>query len=118
VRATVVSRKVCVPAPGSGVTVYAASYYTTRRGGDLLSIHSHESRSDVADVAYLRRSNDNGRTWGPPDQLPTEFADPGGKGRRYHAGGYVDPPTGRYVTVWNEGVLPTDDSLLYRIALA
>lgn len=109
--AKVIARTVFAAAPRPGVAVYAASYYTALRGGDLLSIHSYESRSDVADVSYQRRSHDNGRTWSAPLKVPTEFAGPGGKGRRYHAGGYVDPLTGRYVTVWNEGVLPTDDPL-------
>ncbi len=109
--ARVIARTVFAAAPRSRVAVYAASYYTALQGVDLLSIHSYESRSDTADVSYLRRSGDNGRTWSAPLEVLTQFEDPGGKGRRYHAGGYVDPLTGRYVTVWNEGVLPTDDPL-------
>ena len=36
---------------------------------------------------------------------------PGGTLRRHPRGGFVDPVTGRYLEIWNEGVLPSDDPL-------
>jgi hypothetical protein len=109
--ATVADRSVFVVSPGQGVAVGASSYYTRRDGGALLSYHSHESRSDTLDVAYVRRSDDNGRSWGETTILATRFEHPAGTGRRHPRGGYVDPATGRYVTIWTEGVLPTDNPL-------
>ena len=99
------------PSPGLGAGVIASSYYASRDADVLVSIHSHISRSDTADVAYLRRSMDNGRSWCEPALWPTKFDAPGGTGRRHHGGGYVDPQTGRYLNVWIEGILPHDDPL-------
>jgi len=107
----VISSKVFVPTPGSGVGVMGGSYYTTAAGLELVSVHSHTSRSDTVEVAYLRRSEDNGRSWSEAEEWSMRFEDSGGMGRRHVRGGYVDPPTGRYIQVWTEGVLPTDDPL-------
>lgn len=109
--ARVLSREVFVPSPAAGTAVLASSYYTQPWGGDLMSMHSLVSRSDTVDIAYLRYSSDNGRTWSETIEWPTKFDDPGGVGRRHGRGGYVDPHTGRYLTVWTQGVLPTDNPL-------
>ena len=110
-KATVVAREIFVPSPASGVGILGGSYYTTRDGLALVSVHSHTSRGDTVEVAYVRRSEDNGRSWSAVEEWPMRFADPKGTGRRHVRGGYVDPPTGRYIQVWTEGVLPTDDPL-------
>ena len=107
----VVACDVFVPSPSPGAGVFGSSYYTRPRGGDLVSIHTLITRSDTADVAFIRRSADNGRTWSEAKPWPTQFAHPAGTGRRHPRGGYVDPGTGRYVTIWTEGVLPTDHPL-------
>ncbi len=109
--ASLLSSEVFVPSPKPGVAVGAASYYTRLDGGDVLSIHALASRSDTVDVAYVRRSADHGRTWSAAEEWPTKFAAPGGTGRRHPRGGYVDPGTGAYLSVWTEGVLPTDHPL-------
>ena len=62
-RAEVTDREVFVPSPGPGVGVLGGSYYTEEIGGRLISIHSLTSRSDTVDAAFLRVSEDNGRTW-------------------------------------------------------
>lgn len=109
--ATVLAIDTFVPSPAPGVAAHGASYYTERTGGRLMSIHGHQSRSDTVDVAFVRYSADNGRTWGETSTWPTRFDHPGGTGRRHPRGGYADPMTGRYFTVWTEGVLPTDHPL-------
>ena len=76
-----------------------------------MSIHRHISRSDTVDIAFVRFSEDNGNTWGETIPWETKFEHPNGTGRRHPRGGYVDPMTGRYVTVWTEGVLPSDEPL-------
>lgn len=101
---------VFVPAPAPGTGVVAATFYSSLQG-DLVSIHTLISRSDTADEGYLRRSTDHGRTWSDPVPWPTKFEAPGGTGRRHPRGGYCDALTGRYLTVWTEGVLPTDHPL-------
>jgi hypothetical protein len=108
--ATVTSRESFIKAPaGSGIL--GGSYHTTGDGQKLISIHSLTSRSDTVDIAYVRRSNDGGQTWTETEDWPTRFEHPNGTGRRHPRGGYVDPKTGRYITVWTEGVLPNDDPL-------
>ncbi len=102
--------EIFVPSPGPGIGVNASSYYCSE-DGDLVSIHSHISRSDTADEAYVRRSTDNGRSWSEPELWPTKFESSGGVGRRHPRGGYLDPRTGRYMNVWTEGILPNDDPM-------
>ena len=82
----VISSKVFVPSPGSGVGVMGGSYYTTAAGLELVSVHSHTSRSDTVEVAYLRRSEDNGRSWSEAEEWSMRFEDPGGMGRRHVRG--------------------------------
>lgn len=107
----VVDRQTFIAAPRPGVAANAATYYTEADGGRLMGITGFTSRSDTTEAAQVRFSDDNGRTWGEPGDWPTRFEHPDGTGRRHPRGGYVDPATGRYITVWTEGVLPTDEPL-------
>lgn len=107
----VVSRQVFVPSPGPGVGVGGAAYYTRAAGHELISIHTHHTRSDTADAAVYRRSPDGGATWGPATEAATGERRPEGTWRRYPRAGHVDAATDRYVTVRVEGVLPTDEPL-------
>ncbi len=109
--AKVVERAVFVPAPREGVGVLGGCYTTTLDGLKLVSYHSYTSRSDTVDVAYVRRSDDGGQTWLDPDEWATLFDHADGTGRRHPRGGYVDPKTGRYISMWTEGVLPNDDPI-------
>ncbi|MBN1351521.1 exo-alpha-sialidase [candidate division KSB1 bacterium] len=109
--AKVLSRGTFVPTPGDGVGVLGGSYYTTLKGGNLVRVFSFTSRSDTVDVAYIEFSEDNGRTWNEPAEWQMKFKHPKGTGRRHPRGGYVDPATGRYISIWTEGVLPTDEPL-------
>ena len=110
-RVEVVAREVLVPAPGPGVGIMGGSYYTRLEGGDLALVYSHTTRSDTVDVAYIQHSEDNGRTWGEKIEWGMRFDHPQGTGRRHPRGGYVDPQTGRYFSVWTEGILPTDEPI-------
>jgi hypothetical protein len=110
-KAEVVSHEVFVESPEEGVGVMGGSYYTTKEGLELLSVHSLTSRSDTVEMAYVRRSPDNGRSWSAAEAWPMRFEAEGGMGRRHVRGGYIDLVTGRYIQVWTEGVLPTDDPL-------
>ena len=109
--AKVVDCSVFVPSPRDGVGVMGGCYTTTLDGSKMVSYHSYTSRSDTVDVAYVRRSHDGGQTWSEPEEWPTRFDDDNGTRRRHPRGGYVDPQTGRYISMWTEGVLPNDDPL-------
>ena len=106
-----VSRELFVKSPGKGAAVMAFAYYTRRKGLDLMSIEQRWSRSDTIDLAYYRYSNNNGRTWTEPERKITGERRPGGTWRLHPRGGYVDPRTGRFLEIWNEGILPNDDPL-------
>src|ERR1019366_974994 len=105
-----INRTVFLAAP-HGAAVMAYAFYTSARGGDMLSIEQRWTRSDTIDVAYLRRSRDYGVTWTTPEEVRTGERRPEGMLRRHPRAGFVDPHTGRYVEFWTEGVLPSDDPL-------
>lgn len=107
----VLSCEVFLPSPRPGVAVIASTCAVTRETPCLLSMHGVISRSDTVDISFLRFSDDNGRTWSVPIEWPTKFAAPGGTGRRHPKIGFLDPHTGRFLTFWTEGVLPTDNPL-------
>lgn len=106
-----IRREVFLASPRVGVAVLAASYYTRPSGGELISLHQLMSRSDTVDVAFLRTSRDNGRTWTAATEVATLEARSAGKFRRALRGGVADPKTGRFVRFQIEGLLPTDDPL-------
>jgi hypothetical protein len=89
----------------------ARAWYTRARGLALMSIEERWSRSDTVDLAYVRRSSDNGRTWSPPSPRPTGEKSPNGVLRRHFRGGWVDPRLDRFVEFWMEGLLASDDPL-------
>lgn len=109
--AHLVDRRTLVPSPGPGVGVMGGSYYTRKTGREVLSLYNYITRSDTADVAYVQQSQDNGETWDAPIEWTCKFDASGGTGRRHPRGGYVDPVTGRYLTIWTQGVLPNDRPL-------
>jgi hypothetical protein len=106
-----VSREVFFRSPGKGTAVLGYAYYTHATGVDLVSIEERWSRSDTIDVAYFRYSQDNGRTWSAPTEKKTGEQHPGGMLRRHLRAGYVDPHSGRFIQLWDEGILPTDDPI-------
>jgi len=110
-KATVVDRRVIAPSPGPGIAAKCAVYAADIDGKTLLRLDEQVSRSDTVDVAYLRWSEDDGRTWSEPREWAMRFDDPQGVGRRHARGGYVDPVTGRCLIVRTEGILPTDDPI-------
>lgn len=100
-----------VPSPRPGQGVMGGSFYTQRDGLRLMSVHVITQRSDTVEVAHIRYSDDNGRTWGETTAWPMRFDAEGGQGRRHFWGGYLDRSTDRFISMWNEAVLPTDDPL-------
>ena len=106
-----IRREVFLRPPRPGTAVIASTCYTRRQGLDVISVHEIFSRSDTTDVAYLRYSKDNGRTWTPGEEIPTLENRPQGKLRRAMRGCILDPFTGRFLHFRNEGVLPNDDPL-------
>jgi hypothetical protein len=119
-----IRREVFLRSPGKGTAVMAYAFYTQPRGGRMISVETRWSRSDTIDIAYMRRSEDYGRTWTEPVARLTGEKRPEGMLRRHLRAGFVDPGTGRYIEFWQEGVLPSDDplegmrvwSLYYRVS--
>lgn len=89
----------------------AFAWYTGKNGGDMMSIEQHWTRSDTIDVAYISHTRDHGRTWGERVERVTGEKTSRGMLRRHLRGGWVDARSGRFIELWNEGVLPSDDPL-------
>lgn len=104
-------RAVFVPSPGPGIGVLGCSYYVRATGTELLSVHTFIRRSDTAEDQVVRHSGDNGHTWSAPTRTVIHRQTPQGVWRRAPKAGYVDPVSGRYLSVWNEAILPNDDPL-------
>ena len=51
------------------------------------------------------------RRWSAPVERRTGERRPDGMLRRHLAGGWVDPSNGRFIELWNEAILPSDDPL-------
>ena len=110
-RLQVLGHEPFLASPRAGVAVFAVTSYVRPDGLSLIGYHSEESKSDRVDICWKRFSDDNGATWSEPVPFPTceEHAD--GTLRRHMRGSYLDPPSGRLITLWTEGVLPTDEPL-------
>lgn len=106
-----IRREVFRASPRPGVAVMAFAWYTDAKRNHLMSIEQHWTRSDTIDVAYVRHSRDHGRTWTAPVERKTGERTAQGMLRRHLRGGWVDPTTKKFIEIWNEGVLPSDDPL-------
>ena len=106
-----VTREIFLRSPAQGTAVFAHAWYTEPSGLALTSVEQRFSRSDTVDIAFYRHSRDNGRTWSAPVAHNTGERRPQGMLRRHPRTIYVDPPTGRAIEFWIEGILPTDDPL-------
>ncbi len=105
-----IRREVFLASPRNGVAVLAYAFYTQPAGGEMISIEERWTRSDTVDVAYIRRSQDYGRTWIAASEMRTGKPTREGMVRRHPRSGFIDP-RGRYVEFWLEGTLPSDDPL-------
>jgi hypothetical protein len=105
------SKKLFLKSPRPGVSLGAYTYYTSREGLALISVHGHSTRSDTTDVRYQRFSSDNGATWSAPEEMATHWQVPGGTLRRSISPGFVDPKTGALLFLSNRGVLPSDNPM-------
>lgn len=94
-----------------GVRVVAQAFYVRNRGQEMISRHSEQTKSDKADIAYQRFSDDNGRTWSAPAMLVTNERVSEGTRRRAMKPGFVDPTRDVLVTMFQEAILPTDNPL-------
>jgi hypothetical protein len=106
----VVSRELHVAA-SPGFNVQGSSYYTAAVGPELIELHSYSSRSDLADVQVTRRSYDNGRSWAEQVEQPTMEERSEGMWRRHVTVCCHHAPSDSFVSIWTEGVLPSDDAM-------
>ncbi|MCW5980930.1 MAG: exo-alpha-sialidase [Bryobacteraceae bacterium] len=106
-----VRREAFLASPAKGVAVMAYAFYTRPTGVEMVSLEQRWTRSDTVDVAYVRRSRNNGRSWSAPVEMRTGERRPDGMWRLHPRGGFVDPASGLYIDFRTEGVLPSDDPL-------
>lgn len=103
-----IDRHIREASPAPGVGVMGGDFAADGAGRNLVRMYWLTSRDDTPDIAWLRHSNDGGKRWTDPQPWPTCFDRPLGTERRHHRGGYFDPLSQRYITFWNQGVLPND----------
>lgn len=107
-----VSKSLFVKAPGSKVAVWANCFYTRGEGLELMCQAADEYRSDTNENLRRRYSPDNGRTWSDWERIERyAVKTPQGMHRQYPGLGWIDPGTGRLLTMVLDGVLPHDDPL-------
>jgi hypothetical protein len=99
------------PFAGSRSGSVRGSYYTRASGVELQSMHFIMSRADTADVAYFRRSGDNGVSWSEASEVSCGERREQGMWRNHPRSGYVDTATDRFLMFRNEGILPNDEPL-------
>jgi hypothetical protein len=111
IRPVLVGKRVFLKCPRPGVRVVAFADYARAAGPDMISYSSEQTRSDASDIAFLRFSADNGRTWSDPQALETFRKVERGTLRRYVSTVFADPDRDVLLTVINQAVLPTDNPL-------
>ena len=104
-----VGRELFAESPGAGVAGLGYCWYVAREGVDMEAVFSTQTRSDISDRRWRRWSNDNGRTWGKPEEIEFIRRDSQGTHRVYAHPGRVDPLTGRLIRFSIRACLPTDE---------
>ena len=106
-----VGKSIFAPTTGSGVRINGYAYYARAKGRERISHISQQTQSDKADIAWQRRSSDNGRTWSEAVSLATHSQSPLGTIRRGRYPGFVDPERDILLVMILQGILPTDNPL-------
>jgi hypothetical protein len=104
------SKRIVAKSPGVGTLIYYDDFYTQKSGGRKMSYVVAETKNDLMDSLETRISEDNGKTWGPAQDLPVFEKREKGAIRRHVLPGWVDPVNGRLVTTLNEAYMPNDDA--------
>jgi len=106
-----VSKTIFVPTTGPGVRVNGYAYYTRADGVEMVSRYSEQTQSDKADIAYQRRSTDNGRSWSDAVPQTTNIQKSAGTIRIGKHPGFVDSERDLLLVMILQGILPTDNPL-------
>jgi hypothetical protein len=106
-----INKTLFVPTTGQGVRINGYAYYTRNDGAEMVSVSSEQTQSDKADIAYQRRSSDNGHSW--TDAVPqiTHVQKPSGTIRTSRQPGFVDSDRDLLLVMILQGILPTDNPL-------
>lgn len=105
------SKEVFIPSATQGVRVNAYAFYSEADGVRMIGHHSEQTVSDKADVAYVRISEDNGKTWTGNRRVVTNRPVEGGTFREGVHPGFVDPDKKILLQFILRGVFPNDDPL-------
>jgi len=107
-RPRLIERELFLKSPDAKASVNAWTFYVRGKGLDKLCLMTTASRSDAYDVTQRRFSADNGKTWSEWEPLSFITRTPRGVRRWRPAPGWVEPRSGRLLTVVTEGLLPND----------
>jgi hypothetical protein len=92
-----------------GVLTWANACYSRAKGVDKVRVIHEMTRSDTFDSCGIEFSDDNGVTWHGRREEPASEARSTGVFRIIRRQGVVDPNQDLFLSVYNEGLLPTDN---------
>lgn len=101
-----ISKEVFIPSATQGVRVNAYAFYREADGIRMIGHHSEQTVSDKADVAFVRISNDNGKSWSENRRVVTNRPVDGGTFREGVHPGFVDPDNNNLLQFILRGVFP------------
>ncbi|MBN1588965.1 MAG: exo-alpha-sialidase [Pirellulales bacterium] len=107
-RPKLISREVFLKSPAPKTSVAASTFYVRGTGLDKLCVATTGTRSDTADTLRRRFSADNGRTWSDWEAISFITRTPQGVRRVGSGPGWIDPATGRMLSIASDSLLPTD----------
>ncbi len=92
-----------------GVLTWCAADYSRAKGVEKVRVIHEMTRSDTFDACRVEFSTDNGASWGGTREVLAHESRATGMFRIIRRQGVVDVKTDRFLLVYNEGLLPTDN---------
>ena len=103
-----VSKEILFESPDEVSLIYGNSFYICSEGLKKIQVRSVETKDDLLDSMEVCISDNNGLTWNSPQLRKVMFKEDKGTRRLYEFPGFVDPDTGKLLTLTLEANLPDD----------
>ena len=109
----IVKKEVWIEPPEPGAAVFGKAEYCAPSGLRMIRLYNTISSSDRMNAQYRQYSEDNGKTWTPPEKLPDSVRYEGDLRREFADGSPIclDPARNIYVKFSREIIMPKGDVL-------